>query len=167
MAMSSKGLSRTSGEDQSLSRSFWSNAFHERIIVRRVLYVGTATYNLKVCREQQTRCFVDQGFTVDSLDKAMNDSEQDRAVCVSKIETANVIVVGGGNTLFAVDRWKHLGLVPHFRKAMERNCVLTGGSDGAIFWFDSGHSNSADPDMYLAPQTATLDEIPSKPTQLK
>jgi len=123
-----------------------------------VLYVGTATYDLEVRREQQTRCFVDQGFTVDSLDEAMNDSKQDRAVCVSKIETADVIVVGGGNTLFAVDRWKHLGLVPHFRKAMERNCVLTGGSAGAICWFDSGHSDSADPDTYLEPMLAKYDD---------
>jgi len=111
-----------------------------------VLYVGTATYDLQVRREQQTRCFVDEGCTVDSLDVALNDPQLED--CVSKIERADVIVVGGGNTLFAVDRWRHLGLIPHFRNAMQRDCVLTGGSAGAICWFHSGHSDSADPDTY-------------------
>ena len=32
---------------------------------------------------------------------------------------------------------------------MERGCILTGGSAGAICWFHSGHSDSADPDSYV------------------
>ena len=32
---------------------------------------------------------------------------------------------------------------------MERGCILTGGSAGAICWFHSGHSDSADPDTYV------------------
>lgn len=60
-----------------------------------------------------------------------------------------MVFVGGGNTLYAVDRWTRLGwMVPLLREAAERGCVLTGGPAGAICWFDSGHSDSADPDTY-------------------
>lgn len=34
---------------------------------------------------------------------------------------------------------------------MKKGCVLTGGSAGAICWFDSGHSDSADPETYVQP----------------
>ncbi|KAG7347930.1 peptidase S51 dipeptidase E family protein [Nitzschia inconspicua] len=71
-----------------------------------------------------------------------------------KLQEADIIVVGGGNTLYAIDRWNHLGLVPLLRKAMERGTVLTGGSAGAIVWFDGGHSDSMDPDTYACPMVA-------------
>jgi dipeptidase E len=36
---------------------------------------------------------------------------------------------------------------------MEKGTVLTGGSAGAICWFDAGHSDSADPETYLLAMT--------------
>ncbi len=53
----------------------------------------------------------------------------------SKIENAHVILVSGGNTLYATDRWTALGLRDIFRSAMERGTVMTGGSAGAICWY--------------------------------
>ena len=64
------------------------------------------------------------------------------------VSKADVIVVSGGNSLFAVDRWVKIGLPPMFKVAMERGAVLCGGSAGAICWFDGGHSDSWDPDSY-------------------
>ena len=66
----------------------------------------------------------------------------------SEVEKSDVIVISGGNSLFAVDRWNKIGLAPMLRTAMERGAVLTGGSAGAICWFDGGHSDSWDPDTY-------------------
>ncbi len=65
-------------------------------------------------------------------------------------ESADVILVSGGNTLFAIDRWKFLGIDKLLAEAAQRGCVLCGGSAGAICWFDAGHSDSADPDSYLS-----------------
>jgi peptidase E len=64
------------------------------------------------------------------------------------INTSDVILVSGGNTLFAVDRWKRLQLDRLLHIAMCNGKVLTGGSAGAICVFDGGHSDSADPDTY-------------------
>ncbi|CAB9521149.1 peptidase family S51, peptidase [Seminavis robusta] len=112
-----------------------------------VLYLGTATYDLPQFAERQTARFRERHCHVSHL-PLVNDVPS-----VTKLENdirqAHVIVVGGGNTLFAIDRWKRLGIVPYLLKqAMERGAILTGGSAGAICWFDGGHSDSMDPDTY-------------------
>ena len=67
---------------------------------------------------------------------------------------ADVLVVSGGNTLFAVDRWNHLGIARRIREHAHR-LVLAGGSAGAICWFDSGHSDSADPTSFRHPPASS------------
>ena len=47
--------------------------------------------------------------------------------------------------------------MPLLQQAMERGCVLTGGSAGAICWFDSGHSDSMDPDSYRSKMVSAPD----------
>ena len=112
-----------------------------------VLYVGTATYDLPQFATRQTQCFVDQGCHVTRLELVHNAPSP--ADLAATMDAADVIVVGGGNTLYAVDRWHTLGsVVPLLQAAMERGAVLTGGSAGAICWFDGGHSDSMDPDSY-------------------
>merc|ERR1712241_1406179 len=60
------------------------------------------------------------------------------------------ILVSGGNTLYACDKWKSLGLGPLLKAAEVRGAVMCGGSAGAICWFDAGHSDSADPATFLS-----------------
>ena len=59
-----------------------------------------------------------------------------------KIEGADIIYVGGGNTLKMMRRWRRLGVDSLLREAHKRGSVLCGVSAGAICWFDSGHSDS-------------------------
>ena len=66
----------------------------------------------------------------------------DRAAIVQKIVWADVIYVGGGNTLKMMRRWRRLGVDDLLRTAHDRGAVLCGSSAGAICWFDSGHSDS-------------------------
>ena len=60
----------------------------------------------------------------------------------SKIRWADIIYVGGGNTLMMMRRWRRLGVVPLLEEAYERGAVLCGVSAGAICWFERGHSDS-------------------------
>ena len=64
----------------------------------------------------------------------------DLAQRAAKIAAADIIVVSGGNTLFAVTRWRRLGVDVLLREAMERGAVLCGGSAGAIIWTSSPRS---------------------------
>jgi dipeptidase E len=55
---------------------------------------------------------------------------------------ADLIYVGGGNTLKMIGLWKRLGLLALLHKAAKRGQVLAGTSAGAICWFAAGNSDS-------------------------
>ena len=112
----------------------------------RLLYLGTAMYDLPKYKEAQTRRFSELGVAVDELQMACATPSEDTVAAA--LDAADVVLVSGGNTLYAVDRWLRCELVPPLRRAVERGCVLCGGSAGAICWFDGGHSDSMDPDTY-------------------
>jgi dipeptidase E len=59
-----------------------------------------------------------------------------------KIFSADIIYVGGGNTLSMMRLWRRLGVDNLLRVAYQNGIVLSGISAGAICWFDSGHSDS-------------------------
>jgi dipeptidase E len=131
---------------------------HDKTTVN-VLYLGTATYDqpgpferqtsqiLKQC-DKSNKHFGDITCHIEHLD--LVDYAPPPAELQAAVDKADVIVASGGNTLFAVDRWRALGLDSLLETAMERGAVLTGGSAGAICWFQGGHSDSMDPDTYKA-----------------
>jgi dipeptidase E len=59
-----------------------------------------------------------------------------------KISSADVIYVGGGNTLLMMRVWRRLGVDTLLRAAYGKGTVLCGISAGSICWFESGHSDS-------------------------
>ena len=59
-----------------------------------------------------------------------------------KVQWADIIYVGGGNTLLMMRLWRRLGVDALLRSAYQRGTVLCGVSAGSICWFDSGHSDS-------------------------
>lgn len=59
-----------------------------------------------------------------------------------KLNWADIIYVGGGNTRDMMAEWKHQGLVPLLQNAMEQGKVLIGLSAGSICWFEAGLSDS-------------------------
>jgi dipeptidase E len=59
-----------------------------------------------------------------------------------KISWADVVYVGGGNTLLMMRVWRRLSVDRLLKAAYENGTVLSGISAGSICWFDSGHSDS-------------------------
>ena len=59
-----------------------------------------------------------------------------------KIEEADIIYVGGGNTVMMLEVWREHGVDVCLREAYRRGAVLAGLSAGSICWFDSGYSDS-------------------------
>ena len=59
-----------------------------------------------------------------------------------KVEKADIIYVGGGNTLRMMKRWRKTGLDRILTEAYEKGTVLSGLSAGAICWFRYGSSDS-------------------------
>ena len=72
----------------------------------------------------------------------------------AKFEKADMIYVGGGDTVFMIEEWKKSGLLELLKQAYERGVILAGLSAGAICWFsdiytDSEMVNGAGEEKYL------------------
>ena len=59
-----------------------------------------------------------------------------------KFEKADVIYVGGGDTVFMMEHWKKTGLLPLIKDAYDRGVILCGLSAGAICWFEDIYTDS-------------------------
>jgi len=66
------------------------------------------------------------------------DMEKMRA----KFEKADMIYVGGGDTVFMMEHWKKIGLLPLLEDAYHRGVILCGLSAGAICWFSDIYTDS-------------------------
>ena len=71
----------------------------------------------------------------------------------TKIAWADIIYVGGGNTLKMMNRWKKLGVDRLLKGARESGKVLCGSSAGALCWFRQGNSDSR---KYYDPQAGLI-----------
>lgn len=60
----------------------------------------------------------------------------------SKVSWADIIYVGGGNTLKMLKKWKRAGLDNILKRAYEQGKILCGASAGSICWFEFGVSDS-------------------------
>ena len=59
-----------------------------------------------------------------------------------KVLSADIIYVGGGNTIRMLRIWKKYGVDKLLRRAYEKGVILSGLSAGAIAWFRYGSSDS-------------------------
>lgn len=65
-----------------------------------------------------------------------------RKELAKQILGADIIYVGGGNTLKMMNAWRRTGVDKLLIQAWKRGAVLTGLSAGTICWFEKGHSDS-------------------------
>lgn len=114
-----------------------------------VLYLGTASYDDPARGVPQCRGLEEAGCAVTALPLAVTGCDAGELAVL--FAAADVILVSGGNTLFAVGRWRALGVDALIREAVDRGAVLCGGSAGAIVAFDGGHSDSRDPATFKNP----------------
>lgn len=69
--------------------------------------------------------------------------EPDMEKLRAKFEKADVIYVGGGDTVFMIEHWKQSGLLPLIEDAYARGVIIAGLSAGAICWFSDIYTDSA------------------------
>jgi len=107
----------------------------------KLLFIPTASSDSEVYRKQIRKYFGDFlkcGTDVLFLIKEKPSREQIRR----KISSADIVYVGGGNTLQMMSIWRRLGVDKLLMAAYAKGTVLAGISAGSICWFDSGHSDS-------------------------
>lgn len=106
-----------------------------------VLFIGTASHDANEYIEVITKAFNLLECEVKSLclcSKNYTEQEID-----DLLAWADIIYVGGGDTIFMMQIWKQYGLDEKLKKIYEKDlAVLTGISAGAICWFQCGYSDS-------------------------
>lgn len=106
-----------------------------------VLFLPTASSDKEIyVRSIQNIYEVTLGANFDAL--LLHDVDLNKEDIKSKIEWADVIYIGGGNTLMMIKKWKHLGVDLLLKEAYATGKILCGVSAGSICWFDYGVSDS-------------------------
>jgi dipeptidase E len=120
----------------------------DRLIVKltgkkypRALFIPTASGDPQDYCEAFDRIYGDLlGCRMDHL--LLYRRPGDRAAAAGKIRSADLIYVGGGNTLRMMKLWRRFGIDKMLVKAGQQGTVLAGVSAGAICWHEWGHSDS-------------------------
>ena len=90
--------------------------------------------NIKIYFKKEFNC------NVDRLQLIEERPTFDEIKC--KIDNADIIYVGGGNTLKMMTIWRRIGVDKLLIEAYEKGKVMCGSSAGGICWFEYGNSDS-------------------------
>lgn len=106
-----------------------------------VLFVGTASEDADEYIDVITKTFSNLKCEIKTL--RLSSAEYSECEVDELLNWADIIYVGGGDTIFMMNVWKRYGLNDKLRRIYENDmAVLTGISAGAICWFCCGHSDS-------------------------
>jgi dipeptidase E len=98
----------------------------------RVLYLGTASGDSERARLRFMQLFTELDCRADTLAFFPYEMKRDYAQAVRE---ADLVYVGGGNTVAMVAVWREFGFDAALRDAWEGGTVLAGISAGANCWF--------------------------------
>ena len=106
---------------------------------KKVLFLPTAMADDKLYQETVQKLYGDKlGEHMDYL-LCCNNEITEEAI-KSKIEVADIIYVGAGNTSKMLEIWKNKKVDFYLRQAYERGALICGSSAGAICWFEEAIS---------------------------
>ena len=106
-----------------------------------VLFIGTASGDAKDYIEEIKTAFHLLGCEVKALCLCSDDPDNNETD--SLLSWADIIYVGGGDTVSMMQTWKLRGFDVRLTKIFENDtAVLTGLSAGSSCWFNCGHSDS-------------------------
>ena len=125
--------------DETIARLAKEHAGDKRA---RGLFIGTASGDFmpyfNSFRKTYTSVF---DIKADCLLTVYQTTEKDRMK--EKFDLCDFIYVGGGDTVFMIDKWKKDGVLDLIKEAYARGVILCGLSAGAICWFENMYTDSA------------------------
>ncbi len=105
------------------------------------VFIGTASHDsmpyFNTFRKTYTSDFNLKADCVLSVYGEMNEEK-----IKSKFEKADLIYIGGGDTLFMLDLWREKGIYDLVVDAYNRGVIIAGLSAGAICWFKKMYTDS-------------------------
>ena len=104
------------------------------------LFIPTASKDAEPYIRTINALYQSLGCKTDTLH--LSNVEVKREEVNQKIECADIIYVGGGNTAYMMEVWKEYAVDKALLRAYKSGKVLAGLSAGSICWFIAGHSDS-------------------------
>ncbi len=105
------------------------------------LFIGTASHDFMPYYNSFHKIYTGIfGLKTDCV--LLIDREIDMDKIKSKFYSADLIYVGGGDTLFMLEQWEKQGITGLIRDAYNRGVILCGLSAGAICWFEKMYTDS-------------------------
>lgn len=104
------------------------------------LFIPTASKDAEPYIKTISKLYEGLGCKTDTL--YLSTIEVNKEEINQKIEKADIIYVGGGNTAYMMEVWKQYSVDKALIKAYTSGKVLAGLSVGSICWFIAGHSDS-------------------------
>ena len=105
----------------------------------KVLFLPTASGDFSSYIEKFSNYYSSLGCEVDVLKLTTTDNDN---LIRSKIFSANIIYIGGGNTAKMMRIFKRTKVNEYLIQAYEKGIILTGLSAGAMAYFTNGYSDS-------------------------
>ncbi len=125
------------------------------------LFIGTASHDFmpyfNSFRKTYTSVF---DIKADCLLTVFNETAEEKID--EKFSKADFIYIGGGDTLFMLDKWKEKGILDKILNAYNSGVTIVGASAGAVCWFsqmftDSQSRNNGEDKYYLYSGVGLLD----------
>lgn len=104
------------------------------------LFIPTASKDAEPYIKTINKLYESLGCKTDNL--YLSNIEVNMEEINQKIEKADIIYIGGGNTSYMMEVWKQYSVDKELIKAYTSGKVLAGLSAGSICWFIAGHSDS-------------------------
>ncbi len=105
------------------------------------LFIGTASHDSMPYFNSFRKTYTSV-FDIKAEVALMVYGEMDMQKIAGKIENADCIYIGGGDTLYMLEKWKELGVDKMILKAYEQGKIICGLSAGAICWFADMYTDS-------------------------
>lgn len=119
-------------DTRGLQERYILTLLRQRAGAPRVLFLGTASGDGERAQLRFMRLFTSLGCLPDTLAFFPYDMKRDYAQAV---RDADLVYVGGGNTVGMVAVWREFGFDAALREAWEGGTVMAGISAGANCWF--------------------------------
>lgn len=119
-------------DTRGLQERYLLSLARQRVAAPHVLYLGTANGDSERAQLRFMRMFTQLGCRPDTLAFFPYDMKRDYTQAV---RDADLVYVGGGNTVAMVAVWREFGFDATLRAAWDNGTVLAGISAGANCWF--------------------------------
>lgn len=105
------------------------------------LFIGTASHDFMPYYNSFHKVYTGElGLKTDIALTVFHEVNEEKLN--DKFEKADLIYIGGGDTLFMLESWKQTGLGAKIMQAYERGVPVAGLSAGAICWFEQMYTDS-------------------------